>query len=374
MAHEPITNFSNRAAKVSGALRMTGVVPNAAEAMSRVDDKIGARINDFDKHYASPERDKLKAAATKWAKASKGNFTDLDALINAPAGNELTTVPIRVKTAWGEEWQHQTVSTPQARRKADARKLVLDNLIAKYDEPNYSTAALIESCKPAVREWFNNFAIEATEALEGLDEAARDKAMTTGRMNSVLDLIDPVATPEATITAYRRAARAWAHMDELPDGEYTALARAMAFHDVSDTPETERDVFDRMEQLTSHRARFHAILFDAETCALAVFDMNPLKAVATGLGHIAPLADPLGDDLPELERRLAAISGAVGWLDHRSRTVGDRHGGNKGMYSDHERYGESTPAASLASFKAERPEVFSPVDYDPNQSDEIYTD
>ncbi|CAB0693930.1 hypothetical protein [Corynebacterium diphtheriae] len=164
-----------------------------------------------------------------------------------------------------------------------------------------------------MRAWFDNLAVEATEALAALADVARDKATTTGRVAEVLDLIDPATTPEATISAYRRAARAWTRLDNLDD--YAPLARAMAFNDVSDTPNEGRDVFARMEELASHRARFHALVFDAEACALAVFDMSPVKAMAAGLGKVAPLADPLGDDLPELERRLAVVTAAaVPWV------------------------------------------------------------
>lgn len=215
--------------------------------------------------------------------------------------------------------------------------------------------------------------VEATEALAGLDDVARDKAAGTGRVAEVLTLIDPATTPEATISAYRRAARAWAHLDTVPE-EYAPLARAMAFNDVSDTPNDERDVSARMEELANHRARFRALMFDAEVCALAVFDMNPVKAVAAGLGRVAPLADPLGDDLPELERRLAVVTAAVGWLDNRRRTRGDRHRGAKGLYTEHDRYGELTPAASLAAFKAERADVFNGTtgDYDLDPAADIY--
>lgn len=168
--------------------------------------------------------------------------------------------------------------------------------------------------------------------------------------------------------------RTWERLDNFEG--HTTLARAMAFNDVSDTPNAERDLSARLEELTSNRARYKAVLFDAEACALAVFDMNPVKAVAAGLGRVAPLADPLGDDLPELERRLAVINAAVGWLDHRRRTHGDRHRGAKGRYTEHDRYGESTPAASLAAFKAERADVFNDTtgDYGLDPATDIYAE
>ena len=154
------------------------------------------------------------------------------------------------------------------------------------------------------------------------------------------------------------------------------MARAMAFNDVSNTPNADRDVFERMEELTTHRARFHALMFDADVCALAVFDMKPVKAVATGLGRVAPLADPLGDDLSEFERRLKTITAAVGWLDNRRRTVGDRYRGAKGRYTEHDRYGELTPAASLATFKAERADMTGAdtADYDLDPIADIYAE
>ncbi|MDK4294937.1 hypothetical protein [Corynebacterium accolens] len=358
MATEPITHFSDRAAAVSSALRMTGVVPTAAKAMREVDDKITGALDMFDARTAARDLSEFTEAGRKWAKnPTKGGLERLIEALDAPVGSAATTVPVRVKEPWGETWQNVTASTPHSRRIAAARKGALNGLIAKYDKPAYSTATLIESCKAEVRAWFDNLATEFNEALEALDDVARDKAAGTGRVDSILELIDPATTPEAAISAYRRAARAWAHLDTVAEG-YAPLARAMAFNDVSETPNSERDVFDRMEELASHRARFHALMFDAEVCALAVFDMNPVEAVAAGLGHVAPLADPLGDDLPELERRLAVVTAAVGWLDNRRRTHGDRYRGAKGHYTEHDRYGELTPAASLAAFKADRPEVF----------------
>src|SRR5699024_582010 len=279
------------------------------------------------------------------------------------------------KTAWGDERQNVAASTPHARRIAAARKGALNGLIAKFDKPAYSTGTLIESCKAEVRAWFDNLATEAAEALAALDDVAKDKAAGTGRVDSILELIDPAHTPEATISAYRRAARAWTHLDTVTE-EHAPLARAMAFYGVSEKPNSDRDVFDRMQEQTSNPARFHALMFAAEVCVLNVFGMNPVKAVAAGLGQVAPLADPLGNDLSELEHRLEAINDAVGWLDHRKRTVGDRYRGRKGRYSAHDRYGEATPAASLATLKAEHPEVFhtEAADYDLDPVADVYAE
>ena len=208
MATEPIAHFSNRVAAVSAALGMTGARPAAAEAMARADEKISARMADFDDHYANKASDdKLQAAAAKWVKLNRASFKDLDELILSPTPTENTTVPVSVKTSWGHEWRPQVASTPEARRLATARKHVLNGLIAKYDKPDYSTEALIESCKPDVRAWFDNLATEYTEALEALDDNAREAAIraggSTGVDKAVLELIDPATTPEATITAYR---------------------------------------------------------------------------------------------------------------------------------------------------------------------------
>ena len=356
MASEPVTHFSNRVAAVSAALSMTGVRPAAAEAMARADEKISTRMADFDDHYANKASDdKLKAAAAKWVKLNRGSFKDLDELILSPTPKEQTTVPIRVNDGWGGHWEYPEASTPEARRLATARKHVLNGLIAKYDKPDYSTAALIESCKPDVRAWFDNLATEYTEAVAALDDNALDRARPGNHMDAILELIDLATTPEATITAYRRAVRVWKMVDNKEAHE--SLARAMAFHDVSDTPNPERDVFNRLEEMTSNRARYRALMFDAQTCALDALGMGYIEATGKGLGRIAPLADPLGDDLPELEHRIGAINAVGAWLDYRERTVGDRYRG-KGWHEPYERYGMSTPEESLAALKEFRPEVF----------------
>ena len=376
MATEPITYFSDRAAAVSSALRMTGVVPTAAKAMREVDDKITGALDMFDARTAARDLSEFTEAGRKWAKnPTKGGLERLIETLAAPVGSDPTTVNMYVKTAWGDERQNVAASTPHARRIAAARKGALNGLIAKFDKPAYSTATLIESCKAEVRAWFDNLATEAAEALAALDDVATDKAAATGRVDSILELIDPATTPEATITAYRRAARAWAHVDGDLD-DYAPLARAMAFNDVSETPNSDRDVFARMEEQTNNPARFTALMFDAEACVLDVFGMSSVKAVAAGLGKVAPLADPLGDDLPELERRLGAINAAVGWLDHRKRTVGDRLRGAKGLYSAHDRYGMATAEESLAALKAERPEVFNAeaADYDLDPVADVYAE
>lgn len=356
MATEPVTHFSNRVAAVSAALGMTGARPAAAEAMARADEKISARMADFDDHYANKASDdKLKAAAAKWVKLNRASFKDLDELILSPTPTENTTVPVSVKTSWGHEWRPQVASTPEARRLATARQHVLNGLIAKYDKPDYSTEALIESCKPDVRAWFDNLATEYTEAVEALDDNARDRASRGNHMDSILELIDLATTPEATIAAYRRAVRAWKMIDNKEAHE--SLARAMAFNDVSDTPNPERDVFNRLEEMTSNRARYRALMFDAQTCALDALGMHDIEAVCKGLGRIAPLADPLGDDLPELEHRISAINAVDAWFDYRKRTVGDPYRG-KGWHSDATRFGMATPEESLAALKEFRPEVF----------------
>ena len=380
MATEPITYFSDRAAAVSSALRMTGVVPTAAKAMREVDDKITGALDMFDARTAARDLNEFTEAGRKWAKnPTKGGLERLVETLDAPVGSDPTTVPVRVKEPWGETWQNVTASTPHARRIAAARKGALNGLIAKFDKPAYSTATLIESCKAEVRAWFDNLATEAAEALAALDDEARDAACRAGGSNgvgkAVLELIDPAHTPEATITAYRRFARVWARLDD-DTWEHAPLARAMAFNDVSETPNDEREVYARMEEKTSNRARFEALMFDAEVCVLDVFGMNKVKAVAAGLGRVAPLADPLGDDLPELERRLGAINAAVGWLDHRKRTVGDRLRGAKGLYSAHDRYGMATAEESLAALKAERPEVFDAeaAEYDLDPVADVYAE
>lgn len=379
MATEPVTHFSNRVAAVSAALGMTGARPAAAEAMARADEKISARMADFDDHYANKASDdKLQAAAAKWVKLNRASFKDLDELILSPTPTENTTVPVSVKTSWGHEWRPQVASTPEARRLATARKHVLNGLIAKYDKPDYSTAALIESCKPDVRAWFDNLATEYTEAVEALDDNAREAAIraggSTGVAKDVLNLIDPATTPEATITAYRRFARVWKIVDN--HEAHVPLARAMAFHDVSDTPNPERDVRERLEEMTGNRARSAALMFDAQTCALHALGMYEIEAVCKGLGHIAPLADPLGDDLPELEHRISAINAVDAWFDYRKRTVGDPYRG-KGWHSDAARFGMSTPEESLAALKEFRPEVFeyktdNADDYDLDAVDDPY--
>ena len=376
MATEPITHFSDRAAAVAAALRMTGVVPKATKAMHEADNRITGALDMFDARTAARDLSEFTEAGRKWAKnPTKGGLERLVEALDAPVGSDPTTVPMRVEDGWGGHWEHPEASTPHTRRLAAARKGVLAGLIDKYDKPAYATTTLIESCKAEVRAWFDNLATEAAEALAALDDVAKDKAAATGRVDSILELIDPATTPEATISAYRRATRAWAHIDGDLDG-YDALARAMAFNDVSETPNSDRDVFARMEQLTSHRASFHALMFDAETCALAVFGMNPVKAVAAGLGRVAPLADPLGDDLPELEHRLEAINAAVAWLDYRKRTVGDRHRGAKGWYTEHDRYGMATAEESLAALKEYNPTVFNaePGEYDVDPAADVYAE
>lgn len=356
MATEPIAHFSNRVAAVSAALGMTGARPAAAEAMARADEKISARMADFDDHYANKASDdKLKAAAAKWVKLNRASFKDLDELILSPTPKEQTTVPIRVNDGWGGHWEYPEASTPEARRLATARQHVLNGLIAKYDKPDYSTEALIESCKPDVRAWFDNLATEYTEAVEALDDVATGKAAATGRMDSILELIDPATTPEATITAYRRAVRACNLVEDHEAHE--PLARAMAFNDVSDTPNPERDVLNRLKEMTSYRGRSTALMFDAQTCALSVLGMGHIEAMGKGLGHIAPLADPLGDDLPELEHRIDAINAVDAWFDYRKRTVGDPYRG-KGWREPYERFGMATPEESLAALKEYDPTVF----------------
>ncbi|MDK8455087.1 hypothetical protein QP958_06700 [Corynebacterium marquesiae] len=375
MATEPIAHFSNRVAAVSAALSMTGARPAAAEAMARADEKISARMADFDDHYANKASDdKLKAAAAKWVKLNRASFKDLDELILSPTPTENTTVPIYVNDGWGGKWEYHNASTPEARRLATARKHVLNGLIAKYDKPDYSTEALIESCKPDVRAWFDNLATEYTEAVAALDDNARDRARRGNHMTSILELIDLATTPEATITAYRRAVRAWKMIDNKEAHE--SLARAMAFHDVSDTPDPERDVFRRLEEMTSNRARYRALMFDAQTCALSALGMGDIEAVCKGLGHIAPLADPLGDDLPELEHRIDAIRAVDAWLDYRERTVGDPYRG-KGWHEPYERFGMATPEQSLAALKEYNPTVFeyktdNADDYDLDAVDDPY--
>lgn len=375
MATEPVTHFSNRVAAVSAALGMTGARPAAAEAMARADEKISARMADFDDHYANKASDdKLQAAAAKWVKLNRASFKDLDELILSPTPAENTTVPVSVKTSWGHEWRPQVASTPEARRLATARQHVLNGLIAKYDKPDYSTEALIESCKPDVRAWFDNLATEYTEAVAALDDNARDRASRGNHMTSILELIDLATTPEATIAAYRRAVRAWKMIDNKEAHE--SLARAMAFHDVSDTPNPERDVFRRLEEMTSNRARYRALMFDAQTCALDALGMGDIEAVCKGLGHIAPLADPLGDDLPELEHRISAINAVDAWFDYRKRTVGDPYRG-KGWHEPYERYGMGTPEQSLAALKKYNPTVFeyktdNADDYDIDAVDDPY--
>lgn len=356
MATEPISPFSKRVEAVAAALRMTGIVPTAAKAMSEADEKITAHLTEFDERTAARKLVEYTEAGRKWAsKPTKGGLDRLVESLNAPVGTSPTTVPIRVDDGLAGRWEHVTASTPHARRIAAARKGALDGLIAKYDKPDYSTEALIESCKPDVRAWFDNLATEYTEAVAALDDNALDRARPGDNMDAILELIDPATTPEATITAYRRAVRAWKIVDN--QEAHVPLARAMAFNDVSETVNNERDVLKRLEEMTDNRACYTALMFDAQTCALNALGMGYIEATGKGLGRIAPLADPLGDDLPELKHRISAINTVDEWLFLRKRTVGDRYRG-KGWHEPYERYGMSTPEESLAALKEFRPEVF----------------
>lgn len=356
MATEPISPFSKRVEAVAAALSMTGIVPTAAKAMSEADEKITAHLTEFDERTAARKLVEYTEAGRKWAsKPTKGGLDRLVESLNAPVGTSPTTVPIRVDDGLAGRWEHVTASTPHARRIAAARKGALDGLIAKYDKPDYSTEALIESCKPDVRAWFDNLATEYTEAVAALDDNALDRARPGDNMDAILELIDPATTPEATITAYRRAVRAWKIVDN--QEAHVPLARAMAFNDVSETVNNERDVLKRLEEMTDNRACYTALMFDAQTCALNALGMGYIEATGKGLGRIAPLADPLGDDLPELKHRISAINTVDEWLFLRKRTVGDRYRG-KGWHEPYERYGMSTPEESLAALKEFRPEVF----------------
>ena len=369
MATEPITNFSDRLNAVADALRMTGAVPSAAKVMQDADGKITDVLDMFDASTNARTLDTFAEDGRKWAKnPTKGGLERLIETLDAPVGSAATTVPVRVKEPWGETWQNVTASTPHGRRLAAARKGALNGLIAKFDKPAFSTAALIESCKDDVRAWFDRQVKEYYEAWEGLDDVAKDAVRNdphgdAGR--TVFDLIDPAHTPEATITAYRRFARVWAVLLDDETSAYVRLARAMAFNDVSETPDSDRDLFDRLEKLTRSRARGVAPLYDATTCALRALGMNATKAVALGVGRVAPLADPLGEDFPELERRCEVIRAAEAWLDHRMFTVGDRYHG-KGWHEDYERYGMVDPLDSLAALKEFNPEVLpaEPADID----------
>lgn len=372
MATEPISHFSNRVEAVAAALRMTGIVPTAAKAMSEADEKITAHLTEFDERTAAPKLVEYTEAGRKWAsKPTKGGLGRLVESLNAPVGDSITTVPIRVDDAWGGHWEHTQASTPHSRRLAAARKGALDGLIAKYDKPAFSTAALIESCKAEVREWFDNLATEYTEAVAALDDNALDRARPGDNMDAILELIDPATTPEATITAYRRAVRAWKIVDN--QEAHVPLARAMAFNDVSETVNHERDVLKRLEEMTSNRASYTALMFDAQTCVLRALGMGDIEAMGKGLGRIAPLADPLGDDLPELKHRIDAIRAVDAWFDYRKRTVGDRYRG-KGLHSDAARFGMSTPEESLAALKEYNPTVFEykTEEYDLDAVDDPY--
>ena len=172
MATEPISHFSNRVEAVAAALRMTGIVPTAAKAMSEADEKITAHLTQFDERTAARKVTEYTEAGRKWAsKPTKGGLDRLVESLNAPVGTSPTTVPIRVDDGLAGRWEHVTASTPHARRIAAARKGALDGLIAKYDKPAFSTAALIESCKPDVRAWFDNLATEYTCLLYTSDAA-----------------------------------------------------------------------------------------------------------------------------------------------------------------------------------------------------------
>lgn len=246
----------------------------------------------------------------------------------------------------------------------------------KHDRPEWQMPQLIESCRPDIVDWFDQLARDATEALAGLDELALDKATAGGVVSNVLELIDPVSTPESSIAAYRRAAFAWSMIDEIVS-DYAPVARALAFGEVSDRVNPERDLYARIEKLSTYRGAPHALMFDADSMALLAFDLNPVEAVASGNGRIAPLADPLGSDFAELKRRLDVLNGAYSWLELRKLHNGDKTTATVGIagthsrmrvfpagqnYSPHARAGATSAAASLELFKAERPELFEPLD------------
>ncbi|CAB0525975.1 hypothetical protein FRC0485_02326 [Corynebacterium diphtheriae] len=101
-----------------------------------------------------------------------------------------------------------------------------------------------------------------------------------------------------------------------------------------------------------------------------------VEAEGDALQEPDPCKDPNHLELTQSNFQGPVQTAAVGWLDHRRRTVGDRYRGAKGLYSEHDRYGESTPAASLAALKAERADVFNDTtgDYDLDPAADIYAE
>ncbi|WP_147291480.1 hypothetical protein [Corynebacterium senegalense] len=357
MASQPFTRFTDRANAVAGALAFTGVRPAAAETVQAADAAVNETLEKFDKHFEPLELDAYRDAGAKWAASpTKTGLKQLETMLAAPAPRSQTTVPVHSQSGG---WETRHVSTPQARRFTAMREGMVKELTKVHDKPEFATAALVDSCKTAVRAWFDALAAEAHDSFAALDDAARERAARGTYVSSILELIDPATTPEATISTYRRAVRAWAPIEHMDFTAYERCARAMAFGDVAEaTANKDRDVFAVIDSESPYRGSYKALWLDADGCALDVFDMGETEAIAAGLTTISPLADPLGDDRAELERRLSVISAAAGWLDYRRRTVGDRMRGLNGHYSDHTRYGASSPAASLAELKAYSPELF----------------
>lgn len=110
MATEPITYFSDRAAAVSAALRMTSVVPSATKAMSEADDKITGVLDMFDSRTAKKDLSEFTEAERTWAKnPTKGGLNHLIEALAAPISNDATTVPLYVKDGISYRWEHRVI-------------------------------------------------------------------------------------------------------------------------------------------------------------------------------------------------------------------------------------------------------------------------
>lgn len=299
------TPFTDRAKTINAALRFSGVTVPNFDRMAKADEHISMQMKQLEVALAGSSEEELVTAGAKWAK-SKSSSRDsiIQSVVLTPSHNLYPS------------------------RNAHIRRGALQELTASAEKkhPEWHTARILESLRPAVVEAIQGMATEATKSLQDLPEQGK-QYMDAGKGAEYMAsaLIDPETSSLEEIEAYRRATQAWERLDtgmpcdgmeheyRATDMERETLAIAMA-RGVAKNPDT-MDSSTPLELSDVKKA--NALWFDRDGMAALFMRVSPSQIVYQGLGKLQPLVDPLGEDAEELEARVKAWDQAHKFLFER---------------------------------------------------------
>ena len=277
------THFTKLGRDLHETFKVTGVCNPDMDALEAADAEINAHLEELDATAMGPTDDTLAEVGRTWASSTSKNRDKnlMDAMVLAAAYDKSRYAKVRAGAATA--------------------------YVAEYEQRNgWAPRPMIESMRAPVRKWAEDLAERATTLLENLPPEGLEHVRKAGARNCTT-LIDLATTPGSVIEDYRACEQLWNLLYSRVDDVYLAFKYGIL------AGAEDYDVPDAMWKSTMDLFG-PALMFDADGVAACELGFSPEVMVLDGMGKVAPLIDPMGEDADEYERRNERLKDVRGFL------------------------------------------------------------